>query len=322
MALISGIQNNYLLRNMPTSIVLNLINNCKRFIKTRGSEVYKEGEYFDGRLNLLLVGEVQICKRFEIIATENCELIENSETNHLFAPRVDYSIRPVGNRKSGDFVEKDLIQLSGRRNDSAFVASESALVLSIDVNLLLAVDKTFNIINNLSEVIMYQQTTKHEAEQRIKKMDIAVNTQAIGSTETAMRAKIIFDPHKEDSFVRQHVHHLGNSEKSAKLGFNTLISRIPLSKDRGNIAANLKYRAELARTSNSPALNKTIQEEPDPSRQLHRSFQISKPTEKSITRPANSKEKERIRKMVIDSMDQDPLHKLIEGDGNPICSIS
>lgn len=323
MSLIAGIQNNYLLKNLPTSIALNIINNCKRYIKTRGSEIYREGEAFDGRLNLLLAGEVQICKRYQIIATENCELIENRETTHLFAPRVDFTVRPIGGRKSGDFIERDLIQLNGRRNHSAYVASEAALVLSIDVNLLLAVDKTFGIINNISEVVVYQQVSRQEADQRIKKMDLMVNQQDIGSTETAIRAKLSFDPKKEDSFVRNHAYGFQSSEKPGKLGFNTLISRVSRTRDRHLIANRQQNRVELSRVSNSPALNKTIQEEPDAPKTVNRSFNIQKTTQQHPSRnPSKDREKERIHKVVLDNMDrEDPLMGLIEGEGNPICRL-
>lgn len=323
MSLIGGIQNNYLLKNLPTSIALNIINNCRRYIKTRGSEVYKEGEAFDGRLNLLLAGEVQICKRFQITSTENCELIENRETSHLFAPRVDFTVRPVGNRKSGDFIERDLIQLTGRRNHSAFVTSEAALVLSVDINLLLAVDKTFSIINNISEVVVFQQVSKHEADQRIKKMDLLVSQQDMGSTETAIRAKINYDNKKEDSFIRHHAYGFHNNENSARLGFNTLISRVSRMRDRSIVATRQINRVELSRVSNSPVLNKTIQEDPDAPRTVNRSFNINKSVQRPQSRNvSNDKEKERIRKVVLDNMDRsDPLLDLIEGDGNPICRL-
>ena len=321
MNLISGIQTNYLLKNMPTSIALNLINNCKRYIKTRGSNVYKEGEAFDGRLNLLLSGDVQICKRYEIIATDNCELIENRETSHLFAPRVDYSTRPIGNRKSGDFIERDLIQITGRRNHSAYVSSEAALVLSIDVNLLLAVDTTFSLINNISEIVIFQQGQSHEVNQRIRKLDLKVSTQHMGSEETAMKAKLSYDPKEEDHMVKEMTYGAVQTEKSAKMGFNTLISRVSRTKDRSVLSSHQQKRAEITRISNSPALNRTIQEEPDPKKKnLHRSFQISKSIEKTVSRDSkDQQEKERIKKVVLDSLDSQDKLRMSKEEGYTIC---
>lgn len=330
--LIGGVQNNYILKNFPVSIALNIINNSKRSIKARGSVVFAEGERFNGNLNLLLAGEVRMCKRYEMLSTEHAELIEDSETTNLFKSRVEYYVKPVGIRQKGEFLEQDIINISGRRQESAIVDSEAALLLSVDLNLILAIDKTFSLVNNLSDNIIYRQDEKLKAEQRVKR-DTGLQTgpSNINSTDEAAKlAKIKYDTDNEDSYVYRISHGMKERPQEVRIrpGFNTLITKAIRSKDRSLLANAQAEREERKRISNSPALNKTLYEKSTPKKRGHRSFFITQGDQAALLGRSLSKDtkesrnRERIERVVKDRLDADDnVQDMLADDGKAISKL-
>lgn len=329
LSLVVGLQNNYLLKSFPASIVLNLVNNCKRAVRPRGSLVYAEGEVFNGMAHLLLAGDVRICKRYQMFAHEHAELIGNGETSGLFKPRLDYFVKPVAARQKGEFIEQDIINITDRRQESAIVDSEAALVLSIDLNLILAIDKAFSLINNISDTLLFRLNEKRHAEERIKKgHGIQTGPPNLGSTDEAAKlAKINFDASNEESYAYSINH--GLSEKPAevkpKYGFNTLITKAVRSRDRSLVTAIQAERLERTRVSNSPVLNKSLYERTSKKNRGHRSFLISQPEHapqlgRSLTKDGReAREKDRVERIVKDRLDADEQNQdVLADDGKAI----
>lgn len=328
LALIAGIQSNYLLKNLPLSIALNMVNNCPRFVRTRGSMIYKQGDAFNGSLNLLLAGEAQIFKKVKVVSNENAELIENRETSDLFVPKSDCYMKQLGSRRKGEFVESEVISVSGRRQETVVVDSEAALVLSIDVNLLLAVDKTFSLVNHIYDTIVFQQSNADALDQRLKKTGLMAGPPATGSSEAAIRAKLAIDPRQDEAKVFKHVTREA-SEPKKRQGFNTLIAKVPRSRDRSLLAAKQQAREETRRVTNSPALNKSLYADTSAKSRSKRLVfldpRIFKTTQsRSVSRRHRepNQEQERIEKAVKDDLDRvDRMHDLLTGDRNAICSL-
>lgn len=323
-------QNNFLLKNLPMSISLNFINNSKRFVKARGSTIYEEGDTFNGMINLLLVGGVRLCKRFPMICADNIELIENKETTDLFMPRVEYCVKPVGSRSRGEFLEKDIIHASGSRTETAMIDTESALVVSIDINLLLAVDKTFTLINNLYEIITFQQDSLIQAEERIKSKNLTAAPTNLSTSEAAMQSKLSYNKEEEDNLIYRLNHGMEDPPKrvSIKPGLNTLIFKIPRSRDRSTLSRQQAERDERKRISNSPALNKSLYDGNTNNRR-NKQFYISQSHQAELLGRSYSrndkerKDRERIERVVKNRMDDEQhIHNLMVNDSKVVCRLT
>lgn len=292
--------------------------------------MYKQGDVFDGSLHLLLAGEAQIFKKVKIVSNENAELIENRETTDLFLPKSDYYMKQLGSRRKGEFMESEVVSMSGRRQETVVVDSEAALVLSIDLNLLLAIDKTFALVNNLYDTIVFHQANVEALNNRLQKTGIMAGPSMTASSEAAIKAKLAVNYEQEDSIVHRLTHGMRDStEPKKKQGFNTLIAKVPRSRDRSLLVSRQQVREETRRMTNSPVLNKSLYADTSAKSKTKRFlfidpriFKTDQPKPESRTRRAPNRDQERIEKAVKDDLDRvDRMQDLLTGDRNAICSL-
>ena len=211
--------------------MLDLLHYSKRHVRHRGATLFREGDAFGGKLHLLFDGDVNISQRVALQTHDNVDLQTNKHTADLYRSRADYHFKSVGVKGEGEFLENDLLMASMRYRHTATVTSEAALVVYIDMNMLLAIDKVYALMNTCNEAMSFQPIPQHCFDARVKQSDADD-----GKDQTIIESGLInVDADKISSQQIQHIKNLDWNpikDQGIQFGYNTLIKRIGRSRDR------------------------------------------------------------------------------------------
>lgn len=317
------------------SVALDIIHYSKRVVKQRGSTIYKEGDQADRNIHLLLSGTVSISKRVQLLYSDHAEMSVNKDMSLLYNPKIDYRQKVIAIKASGEFLEEDIMQMAGKRAESATVESEAALVIIINMNLLLSLDRVYSQINAVQDVMSFKEHERHHLDERVEKMGVAKPV-SVKEAKQEIPEEYLNTGEEPlpsgDEFNRMiKIGWNSYKEKEVRYGYNTLITRVGRSRDRSLASKSLEKRAERQKFAENP-LNYTSNNISRPKRDsIDRSLDLNRhinraqnPLNNYITsfkRESNAQvEKSRVQKLVMDRLDQDDLEagEVI----NPICSLA
>ena len=284
-------------------------------------------------MHLLLAGTVTISRRSHTLYSDFLEVSDNKDVSRLYNPKIDFRQKVVEVKGNGEFLEDDFLRLTGRRTESATVESEAALIIEIDLNLLLSMDRIFNQINIVQDVMHFKDKSRAEMAQKVKKTGLLGD--AIEAEEKDEIPVVLIDipseaiPTAEDLNRRIKTGWSSYKEKEVKYGYNTLITRVGRSRDRSLADRSVENRRERQDFSENP-LNYTsdfigregrgssLKETKKNDSKVQGRALASSVVDRSRTPYAreqkNQREKERIERIVMDRMDKDE-------DINPICRL-
>ena len=315
------------------SVALDIIHYSKRVVKQRGSSIYKEGDLADRTIHLLLSGTVSISRRVQLLYSDHAEMSVNRDMSLLYNPKIDFRQKVIAIKANGEFLEEDIMQMAGKRTESALVESEAALVIVINMNLLLSLDRVYSQINAVQDVMAFKEHERHHLDERVEKIGVAKSVSVKEAKQEIPEEYLNTGEEplpSSDEFNRLiKIGWNSYKEKEVRYGYNTLITRVGRSRDRSLAGKSLEKRAERQQFAENP-LNYTSNAISRPKRDsIDRSLELHKPVRgaqhplglqlASFPRESSAQaEKSRIQRLVMDRLDRDDLETGEEI--NPICS--
>lgn len=327
------LQSNFIFKSIPMSVALDIIHYSKRVVKQRGSMIYKEGDLADRTIHLLLSGTVSISRRVQLLYSDHAEMSVNKDISLLYNPKIDFKQKVIAIKANGEFLEEDIMKLSGRRSESAMVESEAALVIIINMNLLLSLDRVYSQINSVQDVMAFKEHERNDLDERVEKLGVAKAVSAKETTHDIPEEYLNTGeeplPSSEEFNRMIKVGWNSYKEKEVRYGYNTLISRVGRSRDRSLASKSLEKRAEKQKYAENPlnytsnTINRPKRDSIDRSLDLGRHIsQNQNPLTSDLTSfKKESKaqvEKSRIQRLVMDRLDKDDIEAGEEI--NPICT--
>ncbi len=315
------------------SVALDIIHYSKRVVKQRGSTIYKEGDQADRTIHLLLSGTVSISRRFQLLYSDHAEMSVNKDMSLLYNPKIDFRQKVIAIKSNGEFLEEDIMQMSGKRTESAMVESEAALVIIINMNLLLSLDRVYSQINAVQDVMAFKEHERNHLDERVDKMGVAKSVTVKASKQDIPEEYLNTgeEPLPTGEEFNRMIKIGWNSykEKEVRFGYNTLITRVGRSRDRSLASKSLEKRAERQKFAESPlnytsnTINRPKRDSIDQSLDLGKHIKRNQnPLNNDLTsfkRESKAQvENSRIQKLVMDRLDRDDIEA--GGDINPICS--
>lgn len=247
---------NQILAHFPLSINLDIIYNSRKRLFPRGSTVLALGSAPGQHVHLIFSGTVNILERVSSLSSDNLDLTQNKDMSAIYIPKHDVVWKLACRKVDGDFLESELLGLGGPRRYSAVVESENALIIEVDLNVLLCLDRVYGLVNTYSESMSYWENKRRQRDTRLHSEGL---TQAVQSSDQMFISKTVEDacgdrpiPKLSTSQIDKIIlHGWGNwKTKKVKHGFNTIISSsvIPhtYAKKIGSLSAEPKPKASQA----------------------------------------------------------------------------
>ena len=243
---------NPVLSHFPLSINLDIIYNSRKRLFPRGSTVLALGSPAGRHAHLIFSGTVNILERVSSLSSENLDLTQNKDMSAIYIPKHDVVWKLACRKVDGDFLESELLGLGGPRRYSAVVESENALIMEVDLNVLLCLDRVYGLVNSYTESMSYWENKRRQRDTRLHSEGLA---QAVQSSDQMFISKTVEDACGDRPIPKLTTPQIdkiilygwGNwKTKKVKHGFNTIISSsvIPhtYTKKIGGLSAEKKSK--------------------------------------------------------------------------------
>lgn len=221
---------NPILSHFPLSINLDIVYNCRKRLFPRGSTVLALGSNPGKHVHLIFNGTVNILEKMSSLSADNLDLTQNKDISAVYIPKHDVAWKLACRKSDGDFLETEILGLGGPRTFSAVVESENALIIEVDLNVLMCLDRVYGLINSYGESMAYWQNKRRQRDTRLHSEGLA---EAVKSSDQMFISKTVEDACGDRPIPKLTTPQIdkiilfgwGNwKNKQVKHGFNTIIS--------------------------------------------------------------------------------------------------
>lgn len=147
-SIIRPLQENELLARFPLSVLSNLALTMPVIQRARGSSIFEQHKQASEVVHLILEGEVSLIQK-HYWSTDSTVKITQA-LNHLIIPKRKTSFIPLSRIYRGQFVQEDILGLHPHHQYTASVESESCSFMCININMLLAIDRSYSCLNMMN----------------------------------------------------------------------------------------------------------------------------------------------------------------------------